>query len=147
MSDFTIEMPEAEITEAELSARYTQNGGFCYDPVKKAYRFAYQSREWFQTLDNENHGDCAITTEEFAVWNVTLWYEKMANGKYRCLEGYRESVGFYWLHHEICKEGRELATKRTWIEWLLNQDQVKQRFRYHHEDGSDPDEIWRTVTQ
>lgn len=145
MSDFNIDLPEPELTEAQMSSRYTFNGGWRYDPVKKAYQYTYQMREWYRTLDNIEEGNCTITSEEFAVWNVTLWYTKEPGSNYKCVGGYRKSAGFYVLHHKICKQGRELVTTNTWIEWLPMHEQVKQKFTYVYEDGSDPDEVWKNI--
>lgn len=140
-----MEMPEASLTEAQMAARYTFNGGWRYDPVKKAYQYTYQARDWWLTGDNVQDGDCTITSEEFAVWNITLWYSKEPGQDYICVEGYRESAGFYILHHRICREGRELVTTHTWVEWLPLHETVKQKFVYIKEDGGDPDTVWHTI--
>lgn len=145
MSDFEIEMPEAELTEAQMASKYTYNGGWRYDPLKQAYQYTYQMREWYLTLDNAEDGNCTVTSDQFAVWNVTLWYTKSPGSNYVCTEGYRESAGFYLLHHRICRKGRELVTEKTWIEWVPRHEQVKQKFVYVHEDGSDPDQVWKNI--
>lgn len=148
MSDFVIEMPEETVTPAEMARRYTEVGGWCYDPAKQAYRFSFQQREWHATLDNTYQGDCTTTSEEIAVWNVVLWYTWDGPGtNYVCIEGVRESAGFYLLRNEVCTVNRELVPTRTWTEWLPRRAPLKQRFVYVHADGSDSDASWRDVAE
>lgn len=147
MTDFLDDMPEAELTEAQMASRYTELGGFCYDPVKGAFRYSYQKKEWYRTLDNVDAGQCTIAASEFAVWNVTLWYRKTPKSNYVCIEGNRESVGFFVLSQEICRVERELVTTKTWTEWLPLHEPVRQRFVYLYADGSDPDSIWRDIPE
>jgi hypothetical protein len=146
MPDFTDDLPEVELTEQQMAARYTQAGGWRYDPARQAYAYSYQARVWFATLDNEERGACTIATDEFAVWNVTLWYTKEPGENYRCVGGVRESAGFFLLRHEVCTDRGTLITRRVWTEMLPDRPVVRQRFTYVPEDGGDPDRVWKSAT-